>query len=46
MILYEITKVTVRSPDNDTDFFDIVTTLLQWYTLSPHLYIIYLDYVP
>ena len=29
MVLYKNTKVKVRSPDGDTDFFDNVTGVLQ-----------------
>ena len=42
-ILYRITKVKVRSPVGDTDYFDIVTGVLQWDTLAPYLFIICLD---
>ena len=45
MILYRNTKVKVRSPDVDTDYFDIVAGLLQEDTLAPFLFIICLDYV-
>ena len=45
MILYRNTKVKVRSPDGDTDYFDIVAGVLQGDRLSPHLFIICLDYV-
>ena len=45
MILYWNTKVKVRSPDGDTDYFDIVAGVLQGDTLSPYLFIICLDYV-
>ena len=45
MILYRNTKVKVRSPDGDTDYFDIVAGVLQGDTLAPYLFIIYLDYV-
>ena len=38
-------KVKVRSPDGDTDYFDIVAGVLQGDTLSPYLFIICLDYV-
>ena len=44
MILYRNTKVKVHSPDGDTDYFDIVTGVLQGDTLAPYLFIIYLDY--
>ena len=45
MIFYRNTKVKVRSPDGDTDYFDIVTGVLQGDTLAPYLFIICLDYV-
>ena len=35
----------VRSPNGDTDYFDIVAGVLQWKTLAPYLIIISLDYV-
>ena len=45
MMLYRNTKVKVRSPDGDTDFFDIVAYVLQGDTLTPYLFIICLDNV-
>ena len=45
MILYKNTKVKVRSPDGDTNYFDIVAGGLQGDTLAPYLFIIYLDYL-
>ena len=45
MILYRNTKAKVRSPDGDTDYFDIVAGVLQGDTLAPYLFIICLDYV-
>ena len=45
MILYRNTKVKVRSPDGDTEYFDIVARVLQGDTLAPYLFIICLDYV-
>ena len=45
MILYKNTKVKVRSPDGDIDYFDIVAGVLQGDTLAPNLFIICLDYV-
>ena len=42
-ILYRNTKVKVRSPDGDTEYFDIV--VLQGDTLAPYLLFICLDYV-
>ena len=43
MILYRNTKVKVRSPDGDTDDFDIVAGVLQGDTFVPYLFIICLD---
>ena len=45
MIIYRNTKVKLRSPDGDTDYFDIITGVLQGGTLVPYLFIICLDYV-
>ena len=45
MILYRNTKVKVRSPNGDTDYFDFVAGVLQGDTLAPYLFIICLDYV-
>ena len=42
MMLYENTKVKVRSPDGDIDYFDIV---LRRDTLTPYLFITCLGYV-
>ena len=44
-ILYRSTKVKVRSPDGDTEYFDIVAGVLHEDTLAPYLFIICLDYV-
>ena len=44
-ILYRNIKVKVRSPDGDTDYFDIVADVLQGHTQAPYLFIICLDYV-
>ena len=44
-ILYRNTKVKVRSPDGDTEWFDIVAGVLQGDTLAPYLFIICLYYV-
>ena len=44
-ILYRNTKVKIRSPDGDTEYFDIVAGLLEGDTLAPYLFIICLDYV-
>ena len=43
-MLYKYTKVKVRSPNGDTDYFDIVAGVLQGDTLAPYLFIICLDY--
>ena len=45
MIFYKNTRVNVRSPDGDTDYFDIVAGVLQGDTLAPYLFIICLDNV-
>ena len=45
MILYRNTKVKVRSPDEYTEYFDIVAGVLQGGMLAPYLFIICLDYV-
>ena len=45
IILYKNMKVKVYSPDGDTDFFGIVTGVLQGDTLTPYLFIICLDYI-
>ena len=44
-IPYRNTKVKVRSPDGDTEYFDIVAGVRQGDTLAPYLLIICLDYV-
>ena len=44
-MLYRNTKVKVHSPDGDTDYFDIVTGVLQGDILAPYLCIICLDYI-
>ena len=44
-ILYKNTKVKVRSPDEYTEYFDIVAGVLQGDKLAPYLFIIGLDYV-
>ena len=45
MMLYRNLKVKVPSSDGDTDYFDIITGVLQGDTLTPNLFIICLDYV-
>ena len=45
MILYRNTKGKVRSPDGDTDYFDIVAGVLRGDPLASYLFIICLDYV-
>ena len=45
MMLYRNTKVKVRLPDGDTNYFDIVVGVLQGDTLAPYLFIISVDYV-
>ena len=45
MMLYRNTKAKIRSPDGDTDFFDILAGVLQGDTLAPYLFIIALDYI-
>ena len=44
MFLYRNT-VKVRSPDGDTEYFDIIAGVLQGDMLAPYLFIICLDYV-
>ena len=44
-ILYRNTKVKVRSPDGDTEYFDIIAGVIQGDTLAPYLFIVCLDYV-
>ena len=44
-MLYNNTKAMVCSPDRDTDFFDIVTGVLQRHKLVPYLVILCLDLV-
>ena len=45
MMLYKNTQVKVCLSDGDTEYFDIVTGVLQGDTLAPYLFIICLDYV-
>ena len=44
-ILYRNTKVKVRSPDGDTEYFGIEAGVLQGDTLAPYLFMLCLDYV-
>ena len=44
-MLYKNTEVKNRSPDGDSDYFDIVTGVLKGDTLAPCLFIICQDYV-
>ena len=44
-MLYRNTKVKVRTPDGETDYFDIVAGVLLGDTLAPYLFTICLDYV-
>ena len=44
-MLYQNTRSMVRSPDGDTDFFDISAGVLQGDTLAPYIFIICLDYI-
>ena len=44
-ILYRNTKVKVRSPDGNTEYFNIAAGVLQGDTLASYLFIICLDYV-
>ena len=45
MTLYHGTNAIVRSPDADTDPFNISAGVLQGDTLAPFLFILCLDYV-
>ena len=45
LLLYRNIKVKVRSPDGDTDYFDILAGVLQEDALAPFLFIIHLDSV-
>ena len=45
MMLYQDTCSMVRSPDGNTEFFDIIAGVLQGDTLAPYIFIICLDYV-
>ena len=43
MAFYKNIKAMVRSPDEDTNFFNIVTGILQGDTLAPYLFILYFE---
>ena len=45
LMLYQNTKIKEPSPGGDTDYFDIVTGVLQGDKLAPYLFIICLEYV-
>ena len=45
MIMYKNTRAFARSPDGDTEFFDIIAGVLQRDTLALYLFIIVFDYV-
>ena len=40
MILYKDMKAMIRSPNSNTDFFDIIAEILQGDTWAPFLFII------
>ena len=44
MMLYRNTEVKVRSPDGDSDYFDIVAGVLQGDTLPPYLFTICIEH--
>ena len=44
-MMYEDTRPRIISPDGETDFFKILTGVLQGDTLAPYLFILVLDYV-
>ena len=45
IMVYKNTKAMVCLPDGDTDFFNVVSAVLQVNTSAPFLFIICLDYV-
>ena len=45
IILYRNTKSMVRSPNRDTEFFDILAGVVQGDTFTPFFFVICLDYV-
>ena len=44
MMLYKTTNAMIHSQDGDTDFFDIVTGVLQRDALVRYLFIFYQDF--
>ena len=45
MMMYRNTRSMVRSPDEDTTFFEITTGVLQGDSLAPFMFIICLEYI-
>ena len=45
MMLYKNTKVKICSPDGNTDYFNIVSCVLQGDTLAAYMFIICLNYM-
>ena len=45
MLMYKNTRAKVISPDGETDYFKILTGVLQGDTLAPYLFVIVLDFV-
>ena len=43
-LMYQNTKARVKTPDGDSEFFDILAGVLQGDTLAPYLFAIVLDY--
>ena len=44
VLIYKDLKAKFVSPDGDTDYFDILTGVMQGDTLAPYLFVIVLDY--
>ena len=44
MLLYSDIKAKIKSPDGDTDYFQILAGVMQGDTLAPYLFVIVLDY--
>ena len=42
--MYRNMKAKVKSPDGDTEYFQIFARVMQGYTLGPFLFVILLDY--